>query len=157
MLPTRQGFHVGTVESTLKELTLPDEPLVGGWVLKLGKKHCGISGRLDTIHLPRAHGSRQVEFNSRLPEAPVPLHARGSSPPLSGIASEDDRPLKGAGRMCKFLHIDNGRCLGPALASTSSGACFPAVFPVPAPLRRGKSHRVPSIQRAARSLSRYRC
>jgi hypothetical protein len=67
MLPTRQEFHVGTVESTLKELTLSDEPLVGWWVLKLGKKHCGISGALDTIHLPWAHGSRQVEFNSRLP------------------------------------------------------------------------------------------
>src|ERR1700730_790076 len=103
MLPTRQGFHVGTVESTLKELTLSDEPLAGWWVLKLGKKHCGISGRLETIHLPRAHGSRQVEFNSRLPAAPVPLHTRGSSPPRSGIASEDARTVEGPGQ-CKFLH-----------------------------------------------------
>jgi hypothetical protein len=67
MLPTRQEFHVGTVESTSKELTLSDEPLVGWWVLNLGKKRCGISGGLDKIHLPWAHGSRQVEFNSWLP------------------------------------------------------------------------------------------
>ncbi len=58
MLPTRQEFHVGTVESTSNELTLSGEPLVGWWVLKLGIKRCGISGTLGTIHLPQARGSR---------------------------------------------------------------------------------------------------